>query len=258
MRVTVCQLRNDAEPFAEDWAALSEHATSNGSDLVILPEMPFHPWLCHTDAVDPVLWEAAVADHEAMMTRLGELGEEVTVVGSRPVVLDGVPLNEGFVWSAADGYVPIHYKYYLPDEPGFWEATWYRRSPSGEFKAVKVQSLALGMMICTDMWFMQHARGYGKEGAAILTVPRATPMESRGRWVSGGLTAAMVSGTFCLSSNRGGTDGTGLEWAGAGWVADPDGDMLTVTSESMPFATVEVDLSRADAAKSTYPRYVLD
>jgi N-carbamoylputrescine amidase len=256
MRATVCQLRNDADSFAEDWPGLVAHANEQRSQLVVLPEMPFHPWLCYTNEVDPTIWEQAVAAHDDFLVRLPEL--DAVVLGSRPVLLEGIPLNEGFIWSAAGGYRPVHYKYYLPDEPGFWEATWYRRSPSGDFTTAKTESLALGMMICTDMWFTQHARSYGQEGATILAVPRATPMTSRGRWVSGGATAAIVSGAFCLSSNRGGLDATGLEWAGAGWICDPDGDMLTVTSEAMPFATVDIDLSTAEAAKETYPRYVLD
>jgi N-carbamoylputrescine amidase len=44
-----------------------------------------------------------------------------------------------------------------------------------------------------------------------------------------------------------------------GWIIGPEsGDVLGVTSEGLPFLTLEIDLAAADLAKSTYPRYVLD
>lgn len=40
-------------------------------------------------------------------------------------------------------------------------------------------------------------------------------------------------------------------------VVSPDGDLLAFTDAQDPFATVEVDLAVAAAAKSTYPRDLL-
>jgi N-carbamoylputrescine amidase len=67
-----------------------------------------------------------------------------------------------------------------------------------------------------------------------------------------------MAGAFGLSSNRSGTDATGLRWGGCGWVIGPDGDVIATTSEGSPFATVEIDLLQAERAKQTYPRYVAD
>ena len=44
MRVTVTQMRDAAADFEQDWARLREHVQSQRSELVLLPEMPFHPW----------------------------------------------------------------------------------------------------------------------------------------------------------------------------------------------------------------------
>lgn len=67
----------------------------------------------------------------------------------------------------------------------------------------------------------------------------------------------MVAGAFGLSSNRAGPGPTGgFDWAGRGWVVDPDGEVLGVTSAGEPFLTLEVDPAEAEAAKSSYPRYV--
>jgi N-carbamoylputrescine amidase len=64
-----------------------------------------------------------------------------------------------------------------------------------------------------------------------------------------------MSGAFSLSSNRFGSN-NGVSFGGQGWVIDPDGAVLAVTSESEPVATVDITPAVADTAKATYPRYV--
>jgi predicted amidohydrolase len=257
MRVTVCELRNDPADLARDWDALVSHANAAGSDLVLLPEMPFFPWVAHTNQVDPGTWRAAVETHDAWMVRLEALAPAV-VCGSRPVLKAGQPVNEGFVWEPETGYRPVHAKYYLPDEPGFWEASWYRRG-SCDFAPAGAGNARVGFMICTEMWFTEHARAYARQGVQLLLSPRGTPLGSADKWVAGGRAAAVVSGAFCLSSNRGGTDKQGMAWAGTGWIIEPEeGEVLGLTSPAEPFMTLDIDLAAADAAKRTYPRYVLE
>ena len=62
-----------------------------------------------------------------------------------------------------------------------------------------------------------------------------------------------------LSSNLGGTTPEGCDFAGVGWIIEPDeGKVLGLTSPEQPFLTLDIDLAEADKAKETYPRYVLD
>ncbi|NND02347.1 MAG: carbon-nitrogen hydrolase family protein [Acidimicrobiia bacterium] len=252
MRTTVVQI-SDATPENE-WTDLVAHCTENRSQLVVLGEMPFAKWLAATDAVDPAAWRDAIEIHDEWVGRLGELGGAV-VAGSRPGLHDGIPYNEGFLWSESSGYVPTHLKYYLPNEPGFWEATWYRRSPTKSFKAMPIEDGSVGFMICTDMWFTEHARSYAQQGVNLLIVPRATEGSTVSKWLAGGRAAAVMSGAFCLSSNRQGL-AKGVLFGGSGWVIDPNGNVLATTSEADPFVTVDVDLAEARAAKQRYPRYV--
>ena len=100
------------------------------------------------------------------------------------------------------------------------------------------------------------SRQYGLRGVGLILVPRATPVTSRERWLVGGRVAAIVSGAYCLSSNRSGVSGAGDEFGGQGWIIDPDGEVLAVTSDAERFVTLNVDLQRAADAKATYPRYV--
>jgi N-carbamoylputrescine amidase len=106
------------------------------------------------------------------------------------------------------------------------------------------------------MWMLDVSRQYGLRGADIIAVPRVTPASSRERWLVGGRAAAIVSGAFCVSSNRSGVSVAGDAFGGQGWIIDPEGDVLAVTSDAEPFATHELNLARSAEAKTTYPRYV--
>ena len=67
----------------------------------------------------------------------------------------------------------------------------------------------------------------------------------------------MVSGAYCLSSNFGGRSSVDGHWGGGGWIVEPEeGEVLGTTSRRRPFLTLDLDLGVADAARSTYPRYV--
>jgi len=255
MKVTVCELVDGTERFRQDWDALVDHVRREASDLVLLPEMPFSPWFAAVRSPDDAVWTAAVRAHEAWLDRLPALAPAV-VCGTRPVERSGRRLNEGFLWSQRQGYVPLHHKYYLPDEADFWEASWYGRG-DGEFTPGDAGGIRAGLLICTEMWFAERARAYGRQGVQLLLCPRATPGSSRDKWLAGGRTAAVVSGAWCLSSNRGGVDERGLSWAGGGWIIEPgEGDVLALTSRQVPFVTLAIDPRRADDAKKTYPRYV--
>lgn len=254
MNVTVCQLRNQPEELAADWERLTEHVQQSKSDLVLLPEMPFHPWLAANPRANPSAWQTAVYHHEQWLSRFPDLGTAV-LLSSRPIIQNGKHLNQGYLWQQAAGLLPVHLKYYLPDEEGYWEASWYERG-NGRFEPIQYHQLKVGFMICTDMWFMQHASAYGQAGIHILAVPRATPHETISKWQAGGQAAAIISGAFCLSSNLYSEPTTAVNLGGCGWIIDPDGRVLATTSPEQPFITLALDLQIAEAAKQTYPRYV--
>lgn len=254
MKVTVCQLDNRA--FAADWERLVTHVKDGQSNLVVLPEMPFCSWFAANQQFDLGVWQTAVDDHEAWLTRLDELAPAV-VVGSRPVNVADQRLNEGFVWDVRAGYRGAHTKVYLPDEPGFWEASWYERGPKN-FMVAQVGAVRLGLLLCTDLWFMEHARAYGRDGAHLITVPRSSLIATVDKWLLAGRVAAISAGAFCLSSNRAGYHGSGLTFGGCGWIVGPEGDVLGTTSEAQPFLTLDINIRQAESAKQTYPRYVLE
>lgn len=252
MKVTVCEMNDDPARFAQDWEKLVAHVRENGSDLVLLNELPFARWFGVTPDFDPTTWQAVEAAHDRWLPRLAELAP-AAVIATRPVTEGGKRLNRGFIWTAQTGYRATHDKYYLPDEAGVWEASWYQPG-DGRFDLVSSEFGQIGFIICSELWALGRAQAYGKAGAHLLVTPRATGRESVGKWLVGGQAAAIVAGAYSLSSNRVSEDAFG----GRGWVISPDGEVLGVTSAEQPFITVEIDLELAEQAKKTYPRYVLD
>jgi N-carbamoylputrescine amidase len=255
-RVTVCELSDDPQVFDEEWPALAAHARAAGSQLALLPEMPFYPWLAVERHFEPEAWRAAAEAHRAWQARLPELAAAI-VAGTQPVTRDEKRLNEGFVWTQGGGYRPVHTKYYLPDDEGYWEASWYQRG-DGSFDLAAAGAARLGFLICSELWFPERARAYGKAGAHLLLTPRATGKTTVEKWLVGGRAAAVIAGAYSLSSNRVGKSQGAAEFGGQGWIIDPDGQVLGVTSSQQPFLTLEIDLDLAVQARNTYPRYILD
>jgi N-carbamoylputrescine amidase len=249
-------MHDDPERFRKDWDRLSGQIRLYGSDLVLLPEMPFSPWFAWQKKFEERSWREAVESHDRWMPRCQDLAPAV-VLGTRPCDRKDGRFNEGFVWKPESGYVPAHTKHYLPKEEGYWEEEWYQPGEKS-FVPVNASQAKVGFTICTELWFLRHSREYGKEGTHIVACPRATPSSTLDKWLAGGQVSAVVSGAFSLSSNKVSERSHPSEMGGQGWIIGPDGDVLAVTSEHKPFITMEIDLSEAERAKTTYPRYVRD
>jgi predicted amidohydrolase len=257
MKITVCELPNDFSTFEGTWNRLAEHVSKYESEMVLLPEMPFSPWLAQTRDVNAGEWKKSEISHNKWIERLDDLAPAI-VISTRPNTTGELRYNTGYIWEPDRGVQDVHAKYYLPDEPGFWEATWYQRG-DGNFSPAEISRGKFGFLICTEIWFNSHAREYGKQGVHFLVCPRATPKSTAGKWIFGGQTAAVVSGAFCLSSNLSGRTPSGGDFAGMGWIIEPEeGKILGLTSPKVPFLTLDVNLEEAVRAKKSYPRYVQD
>ena len=140
----------------------------------------------------------------------------------------------------------------MPEEPGTWEATWFDRGDPG-FPAFHAGPVSFGLNMCTELWVLDTYAAYAALGVELLLSPRATAPETMETWLAVGIVAAVRSGAFSLSSNR--VDKTGA-YGGGGWIIDPSGAVLAITSAAEPFATRDIDLAKATKARESYPRYV--
>lgn len=255
MKVTVSELSNDPSQFEKDWENLVAHCKANKSDFILLPEMPFYPWIANQTASDYSKKLAAVQAHEKWLRRIEELGDAI-VAYSKPVLNGDQFYNTAYIWSKEKDHQKVRSKYLFPEEEGFYEATWFSRE-TGNFEVFEIGGIRIGFLLCTELWFTQYARAYGLAEVDFILCPRATGKSSIPQWLRCGQTISVIGGCYCLSSNRSGIGENNFNWGGTGWISQPmDGKLLGKTSKENPFVTVDIDLTQSRIAKKEYPIYV--
>jgi N-carbamoylputrescine amidase len=211
--------------------------------------MPFCEWkIFQRQSVDLAAWRAALAAHDGMLPRFAEL-ESQFVLSSRPVEVGSSRLNQAFSWSRESGYRGARAKFYLPDEPDGWEATWFDRGDP-EFSPQVVGPIKVGYQLCTELLFSHAAWEIGHQGGQLIAAPRATG--GHRRWSMAACLAANMAGCFLASANRRSYDSAAF--AGRSWLISPEGEIILETSADEPFLSTEVDLSAVERARHSYPR----
>jgi N-carbamoylputrescine amidase len=234
------------------WAQLKESLAAALPDILVTNELPFGPWLADGAAFSKDEAQLSIRAHEQGLTALIEL-RLPAVISSRPVWNGKQLANEAFVLE--NGIVrPLHRKQYFPNEPGWFETAWYTGDDSG-FQVADVLGLNVGVLLCTEAMFNEHARAYGKQKAPLLVIPRATGTEIE-PWKIAGAIASLVSGAYVVSSNRVGCSNRGNCFGGGGFAFAPQGRLLALTTPANPLQTFELDAELSAAAQQAYPCYV--
>ena len=256
MKVTVCELSDNEFNFIDDWNGLKIHLNENKPDLLLLPEMPFSKWIASEKKVTAGSKIQSVEKHERWMIEMEQLNAK-QIVYSKPIIAGDKFFNTAFVFEKGKGHFKIHTKSFFPEEPHFWEETWYDHEDVKTFKLLELDGIKMGVLLCTEMWFTEYARNYGKAGIDILLCPRATGITSCDQWIRCGQTLSIISGAYCLSSNKSGAGDNHFQWGGNGWIARPmNGNLLGLTASDEKFITREIDINRSRNAKNEYPLYV--
>jgi N-carbamoylputrescine amidase len=256
MRLAVCEAPAEMVYGDQGWQRLAGYSTDLSPDALLLNEMPFGGWLSADPEPVPDKLVASHALHDGGLAHLSELGARI-VLGSRPTFERERSVNAGFVWTADSGIKAIHTKQFFPDEAGYYEARWFERGDL-RFQLANFGGIKVGFLICTDVMFPEWARYYGRRGAHVIAVPRATPEPSLNRWKTVMAACAVISGCYVASSNRFGMNDSGQEFGGKGWIFGPSGRVRAETSKNSPVVEVEIDLNLVSQAKAGYPSYVND
>lgn len=251
LKLSVCQLPDGLSTDHPAWVDLLRRIESDRPDITVLNEMPFGSWIARHDTFDPGLAAASVRDHERAIPDLR--GMSMAVISSRPVPGLNKLSNEAFL-IADGGYQAVHHKHFFPQEPGFFEDTWFAPQRPG-FDVVEYSGLRIGVLLCTELMFTEWARQYRRQGAHVIVVPRASGASRK--WDTAAAMAAIVSGCYVLSSNRASQrNDPDSSFTGRGFVYSPAGELLAETSSSTPLVSIDLDLTKVAEAQSGYPCYV--
>ncbi len=254
MRVGFVEWPEGLQPSGPEWTKLAEQVAGARLELLITNELPFGRWIAAGPAFDRNTAQDSVAIHEAGLAALTALPVPV-ILSSRPVWAGDRLANEAFALELGTSRA-LHRKRYFPAEPGWFETSWYAPG-DGRFQATDVAGLRIGVLLCTDVMFNEHARGYGRQGAALIAIPRATGASVE-MWQAAGKMTAIVSGAYVISSNRVGLSPPGPVFGGGGFAYHPDGSLLATTTPADMLIVVEVEPRVSDRQRAAYPCYVAE
>ncbi len=252
LRIAFVEWPEALTPADPQWPELKNSVIAARPDILVTNELPFGPWLAESPVFSQDEAIRSVRAHEKGIEALIEL-HLPAVISSRPVWNDTRLANEAFVLENQVAR-PLHRKQYFPNEKGWFESEWYVADDSG-FKLHDVLRIKVGVLLCTEAMFNEHARAYGKGGASLIVIPRAsgTDIES---WKIAGAMAALVSGAYLVSSNRVGQSKGGTNFGGGGFAYAPQGRLVSVTNSKNPLQILDLDPNVSAAAKRDYPCYV--
>ena len=252
MRVGFVEWPEGLEPYGSEWVKITSRVADAQVEMLITNELPFGPWIADRKPFDRETARASIDAHTAGFDALAELAIPA-ILSSRPVWAADRLINQAVALEG--GRIrAIHTKQYFPEEPGWYEASWYE-SNGDCFNSIDVSGLRLGVMLCTDAMFNEHARHYGRQGAVLIAIPRAAGTSTE-NWLTAGRMAALVSGSYVVSSNRHGRSKGGAVFGGTGFAFGPDGTLLSTTDSTNPLLVVDVKPDLAARQRSEYPCYV--
>ena len=234
------------------WRAVKDSVTAAHPDILVTNELPFGPWLAESAAFSEEAAQLSLRAHESGLTGLTDLNLPA-VISSRPVWNGNRLANEAFVLHKGD-VRPLHRKQYFPNEERWFESAWYSGDKSG-FHLAEVLGLKVGVLLCTEAMFNERARAYGKQGASLIVIPRASGVNIES-WKIAGAMASLVSGAYVVSSNRIGKSRSGTQFGGGGFAYAPQGRLLAVTDPANPLRALELDPQESSRAQCDYPCYV--
>jgi N-carbamoylputrescine amidase len=231
------------------WKGFAKRIEHDRPDIALLNEMPFGPWVSREASLDEATVEATLLEHEIGLNSLAAL--TVATICSRPVRNARKLANEAFLMANGE-YHAIHHKHYFPQEPGFYESSWFAHARPG-FDVTEYLGIRIGVLLCTELMFSEWARHYRRQGAHVIVCPRASG-KSMEYWDAAARMAAIVSGCYVLSSNRVAREPS-LEprFGGRGFAYSPTGELLGETSEAAPLLCVDIDKLRVAEAQRNYP-----
>ncbi|KAK9327253.1 carbon-nitrogen hydrolase [Lipomyces starkeyi] len=207
-------------------------------DILITNELPFGPWIADRKPFDRQTAQASIDVHAVGLDALAELNIP-SIVSSRPVWSADRLINQAIVLEGGQ-IRAIHTKQYIPEEP------------ADCFNPTDISSLRMGVMLCTDAMFNEHARHYGRQGTVLIAIPRAAGTSTDNWLTAGRMAALLVSGSYVVSSNRYGRSKGGTVFGGTGFAFGPGGISLSTTDSTNPLLVVDVKPELAARQRSEY------
>ncbi|REK12079.1 MAG: acyltransferase [Planctomycetota bacterium] len=241
---------------------IGEAATA-GANIVCLQELFAGPYPCQSedhaqfDQAEPIPGPTS----QALAKAAAEHG--VVIVSSLfERRAPGLYHNTAVIFDADGSIAGIYRKMHIPDDPLYYEKFYFTPGDLG-FRAFDTRFGRLGVCVCWDQWYPEAARLTALSGAQVIFYPTAIgwlPDEKaeygesqHSAWETMMRSHAIANGVFVAAANRTGPEGQ-LEFWGASFVADPNGNVLARAShDKEDTLLVECQLDKIDVVRTHWP-----
>ena len=241
MLAAVCEIPPELHAATPQWEALKAAVHALRPELLLLPEMPFGPWLAESARFDAIAFECVVRGARgaaAPRTAGADRAGDPAAAARKPVRQRGLHLAGRYLSCGAHQAV-------LPGQRGYWEAHWFERGET-HFRVDD----GIGFLICTELMSTSTRAPMG------VAARRSSPCRGQwaatacavGRWRRAWPPSCPAAGAFLRPGFAG--------LRGPGWIINPQGDVMAQTSAATPVVAVSLDLQAARAAQKEYPCYV--
>ena len=207
--------------IAQAAAHIDRAVESEQPDLVVIPEFFNHPYVFnerdheHLKRAEPATgpsitaMRAKAAEHRIHL--IATLYEEESA---------GLYYDTAFVIDP-QGDIVGKYRKVMPGLYLSLERMYFRFG--SRFSVFQVGSWKIGIIICYDTFFPEHARCSAVNGAELIVVPFAAPRV--GPWREMMITRAWENAVYFAPCNKVGTE-SGWAFGGESMVVDPEGEVL--------------------------------
>lgn len=244
-------------------------AATQGAQLILLEELHNGPYFCQIE--DDTFFDLAESIPGPSTDRLGDLAcrHRVVIVASLFERRTAGLYHDTAVILDTDGCLAGRYrKMHVPDDPGFYEKYYFAPGDLG-FAPIDTSLGRLGVLLCWDQWYPEAARLMATAGAELLLYPTAIGWDMRDdvaerdrqhdAWLTIQRGHAIANGIPLLSCNRVGFEPSpysgdpGIHFWGHSFACGPQGESLGCAGDATETLIVDVDMSRCESVRRTWP-----
>ena len=264
-------------------ASLVRDAARAGANVICLPELFRAQYFCQRE--EHALFDTAESIPGPSTEVLSAVAREEKIVLIASLFerrAPGLYHNTAAVLEADGSLAGLYRKMHIPDDPLYYEKFYFTPGDLG-FRAFNTTQGRLGTLVCWDQWYPEAARVTSLLGAETLFYPTAIgwhPSEKAefgeaqySAWQTMQRAHAISNGVFVGAVNRVGhehgdvehngvmmrgpgdhTAGSGLEFWGGSFIADPFGRVIAQAShDKEEILIAEIDLKLLEDTRRNWP-----
>lgn len=206
-------------------------AADEGANVIVPPELFLGTYFPRTQDEDYFAWAEPLEGNKTI-ARFSKLAKELGVVIPYSFFeAAGPSYHNSVAMIDANGKVlGVYRKSHIPDGPGYQEKYYFRPGDTGP-RVWDTKHGRVGVGICWDQWFPEHARAMALMGAEVLLYPTAIGTEpksgedTKDPWQRVMIGHAVASSIPVAAANRIGKEGPTVFY-GSSFICDPRGDKV--------------------------------